>query len=249
MASGRRWTYAELNDEIDVVARGLMALGIESGERVGIWAPNCPEWTIVQYATAKIGAILVNINPAYRTHELAYVLKQSGVRTLVSATEFKTSDYVGMVDEVRAETPDLAEVLYLGTDDWDALTSRADAVSVDDLRARMASLDNNEPINIQYTSGTTGFPKGATLSHRNILNNGYFTTELHQLRPRRPAVHPGAVLPLLRHGVGQPRLHQPRCHDGHSGAGFRPRSDPRCPRKGKVHSGLRRADDVHRHAG
>jgi fatty-acyl-CoA synthase len=183
MASGRRWTYAELNDEVDVLARGLMALGIDRGERVGIWAPNCPEWTMVQYATAKIGAILVNINPAYRTHELAYVLKQSGVRTLVSATAFKSSNYVSMIDEVRAETPDLAEVLYLGTDDWRGLVAKADAIPVEDLRARSTSLDNNQPINIQYTSGTTGFPKGATLSHRNILNNGYFTTELINLGP------------------------------------------------------------------
>jgi fatty-acyl-CoA synthase len=183
MASGRRWTYAELNDGVDVLARGLMALGIDRGERVGIWAPNCPEWTMVQYATAKIGAILVNINPAYRTHELAYVLKQSGVRTLVSATAFKSSNYVSMIDEVRAETPDLAEVLYLGTDDWRGLVAKADAIPVEDLRARSTSLDNNQPINIQYTSGTTGFPKGATLSHRNILNNGYFTTELINLGP------------------------------------------------------------------
>jgi fatty-acyl-CoA synthase len=183
MASNRRWTYDELNDEIDVIARGLMSLGIERGGRVGIWAPNCPEWTIVQYATAKIGAILVNINPAYRTHELAYVLKQSGVRTLISATSFKTSDYVSMVDDVRAEMPDLQEVLFLGTDDWQDLKARADAVSVDDLRSRMATLDNNQPINIQYTSGTTGFPKGATLSHRNILNNGFFATELINLGP------------------------------------------------------------------
>jgi fatty-acyl-CoA synthase len=183
MASGRRWTYAELNDDVDVLARGLMALGIDRGERVGIWAPNCPEWTMVQYATAKIGAILVNINPAYRTHELAYVLKQSGVRTLISATAFKSSDYVSMIDEVRVETPDLADVLYLGTDDWPDLVDQADAVPVEDLRARSASLDNNQPINIQYTSGTTGFPKGATLSHRNILNNGYFTTELINFGP------------------------------------------------------------------
>jgi fatty-acyl-CoA synthase len=183
MASGRRWTYAELNDGVDVLARGLMALGIDRGERVGIWAPNCPEWTMVQYATAKIGAILVNINPAYRTHELAYVLKQSGVRTLVSATAFKSSNYVSMIDEVRAETPDLAKVLYLGTDDWRGLVAKADAIPVEDLRARSTSLDNNQPINIQYTSGTTGFPKGATLSHRNILNNGYFTTELINLGP------------------------------------------------------------------
>ena len=183
MASSRRWTYAELNEDVDVIARGLMALGIDRGERVGIWAPNCPEWTIVQYATAKIGAILVNINPAYRTHELAYVLKQSGIRTLVSATSFKTSDYVSMVDEVRAETPELREVLYLGTGDWQGLVDKAQEIDVDDLRARMDSLENTQPINIQYTSGTTGFPKGATLSHRNILNNGYFTTELINLGP------------------------------------------------------------------
>ena len=184
MASGRRWTYAELNDEIDVVARGLMALGIERGERVGMWAPNCPEWTIVQYATAKIGAILVNINPSYRTHELAYVLKQSGVRTLVSATEFKTSDYVGMVDEVRPDAPEISEVVFLGTDDWTRLVDGAQSVPVDALRARMATLGNDDPINIQYTSGTTGFPKGATLSHRNILNNGFITTELINLGPK-----------------------------------------------------------------
>lgn len=183
MASSRRWTYAELNDDVDLIARGLMALGIERGERVGIWAPNCPEWTIVQYATAKIGAILVNINPAYRTHELAYVLQQSGIRTLISATTFKTSDYVSMVDEVSAEAPELREVLYLGTDDWRDLVAKAESVSVDELRTRMDSLDNTQPINIQYTSGTTGFPKGATLSHRNILNNGYFTTELINFGP------------------------------------------------------------------
>jgi fatty-acyl-CoA synthase len=183
MATNRRWTYGELNDEIDVIARGLMALGVDRGERVGVWAPNCPEWTIVQYATAKIGAILVNINPAYRTHELAYVLKQSGIRTLVSATTFKSSDYVAMVAEVRPESPELREVVFLGTDDWDGLRTGADTVSPDDLRARLATLDNNQPINIQYTSGTTGFPKGATLSHRNILNNGFFTTELLSFGP------------------------------------------------------------------
>jgi fatty-acyl-CoA synthase len=181
VASGRRWTYSELNAEIDVIARGLMALGVDKGERVGIWAPNCAEWTIVQYATAKIGAILVNVNPAYRTHELAYVLKQSGVRTLVSATAFKTSDYVQMVEEVRPDAPALKDVLYLGTDDWQRLKEQL--VPEDDLRARMAGLKNNEPINIQYTSGTTGFPKGATLSHRNILNNGFFVTELIKFGP------------------------------------------------------------------
>ena len=183
VVADRRFTYGELNTEIDLIARGLMALGIEPGERVGMWAPNCAEWVIVQFATAKIGAILVNINPAYRTHELAYVLNQSGVRTLIAATAFKTSDYVRVVDEVRGDTPALQEVVFLGTDDWTGLRERADAVTEDQLRARMAGLANTDPINIQYTSGTTGFPKGATLSHRNILNNGFFSTELINLGP------------------------------------------------------------------
>jgi fatty-acyl-CoA synthase len=183
VAQGLRYTYAELNAEIDVVARGLMAVGIVKGDRVGIWAPNRAEWTIVQYATAKIGAILVNVNPAYRTHELAYVLNQSGVRMLIAAREFKTSDYVAMVDEVRGDVPSLTEVVFFGTDDWSGLRERAVEVSADELASRTAGLVNTDAINIQYTSGTTGFPKGATLSHRNILNNGYFTTELIKLGP------------------------------------------------------------------
>ncbi|MCA4721600.1 AMP-binding protein [Mycolicibacterium fortuitum] len=170
--TGRRWTYAELNAEVDAVARGLIASGVQKGDRVGIWAPNCAEWVMLQLATAKIGAILVNINPAYRTHELAYVLKQSGIRTLVSATAFKSSDYVTMVAEVQADCPALKDVLFLGTLDWDQLCGeQADDTA---LRARIGELSNTDPINIQYTSGTTGFPKGATLSHRNILNNGFF---------------------------------------------------------------------------
>ena len=181
---GRRWTYAELNAEIDLIARGLMSLGVQRGDRVGVWSPNCAEWTMVQYATAKIGAVLVNINPAYRTHELGYALNQSGVRTLVTATAFKSSDYRSMVEEVRPSAGGLRDVVFLGTDDWTGLRDRADLVPVDALRSRMAALDNREPINIQYTSGTTGFPKGATLSHRNILNNGYFATELLNLGPK-----------------------------------------------------------------
>ncbi|PRC45975.1 AMP-binding protein, partial [Mycobacterium sp. ITM-2017-0098] len=177
VASRRRWTYAELDDDIDTVARGLMSLGVERGDRVGVWAPNCPEWTIVQYATAKIGAILVNINPAYRTHELRYVLDQAGVGTLISATQFRSSDYVAMVDEVRSEVAALQRVLFIGTDDWDILVSDASQVTEARLRERSTELSPDDPINIQYTSGTTGFPKGATLSHRNILNNGYFCTE------------------------------------------------------------------------
>ncbi|HET7741096.1 MAG TPA: AMP-binding protein, partial [Mycobacterium sp.] len=183
VAQGLRYTYAELDAEIDIVARGLMGLGVEKGDRVGMWAPNCAEWVIVQYATAKIGAILVNINPAYRTHELAYVLNQSGVSTLISAREFKTSDYRAMVDEVASGVDSLSNVVFLGTADWEALRARADEVTPAQLAERMAGLANTDPINIQYTSGTTGVPKGATLSHRNILNNGYFVTGLIDLRP------------------------------------------------------------------
>lgn len=182
VTSGRRWTYTELNAEIDVIARGLMGSGIEQGDRVGIWAPNCAEWTILQYATAKIGAILVTVNPAYRSHELEYVLQHSGIRMLVAATEFKSSDYRGMVAEVGPAATDLTEVVFIGTGDWHELRQRADGVPVGELRARMNGLTPSDPINIQYTSGTTGSPKGAVLSHRNILNNGFFVTELINLR-------------------------------------------------------------------
>ncbi len=175
--SGRRWTYDELQADVDSVARGLLALGIATGDRVGIWSPNCAEWVLVQYATAEIGAILVNINPAYRTHELAYVLKQAGVRLLVAATDFKTSDYRAMVGEVAGECRQLESTVFIGTDSWGELVASADRVSAADLDARLASLAFDDPINIQYTSGTTGFPKGATLSHHNILNNGYLVGE------------------------------------------------------------------------
>ncbi|HEX6876404.1 MAG TPA: AMP-binding protein [Nocardioidaceae bacterium] len=178
VATGRRWTYAELERDVDALARGLIGAGIVKGDRVGIWAPNCAEWTIVQYATAKIGAILVNVNPSYRTHELAYALNQSGLRLLVSATEFKTSDYRAMVDEVRHDCRALERVVYIGTSDWSDLLAEGEGLPESAVADRSATLDHNEPINIQYTSGTTGFPKGATLSHRNILNNGFFTTEL-----------------------------------------------------------------------
>ncbi|WUI29159.1 AMP-binding protein [Mycobacterium sp. NBC_00419] len=181
--SGHRWTYAELDEEIDLVARALMASGIDKGDRVGIWAPNCAQWVISQYATAKVGAILVTINPAYRTHELAYVLRHAGVRMLLSASEFKGSDYRSMVAEVRLEVTELAEVVFIDSDEWESLRQRAGAVSADELRSRMDSLAPSEPINIQYTSGTTGSPKGAVLSHRNVLNNGFFVTELINFGP------------------------------------------------------------------
>jgi fatty-acyl-CoA synthase len=172
----RRWTYAELAADVDALALGLLEMGIGKGERVGIWAPNCAEWTLTQYATAKIGAILVNINPAYRTSELEFVLNQSGTRLLVAAEKLKTSDYAGMIAEVRPRCPGLSDVVLLPSPQWESLLEagrRADRRALDSIE-----LDIDDPINIQYTSGTTGFPKGATLSHHNILNNGFFVGEL-----------------------------------------------------------------------
>jgi fatty-acyl-CoA synthase len=175
---GNRWTWAELKRDVDVAARGFLAAGIAKGDRVGIWAPNCAEWVVVQFATAKMGAILVNINPAYRTHELKYVLGQAGIRMIVAAPSFRTSDYAAMIEEVRDDVPGLEQVVLFGTDSWRDLLAGAERVSPEDLAQIQADLTNTDAINIQYTSGTTGFPKGATLSHRNILNNGFFVGEL-----------------------------------------------------------------------
>jgi len=176
--SARRFSYQQLADEVEACALGLLERGIQPGDRVGIWAPSCAEWVFVQYATAGIGAILVNINPAYRTHELGYVLKQAGIRLLVAAPAFKTSDYRAMVADVRADTPDLRGVLFLGDPDWESLMAGGRAADAEALAGFRDALSADDPINIQYTSGTTGFPKGATLSHHNILNNGYFVGEL-----------------------------------------------------------------------
>ena len=172
--SGRRWTYRQLDDEVDTLARALLGLGVGPGDRVGIWSPNRPEWVFVQYATARIGAILVTINPAYRTHELTYVLNQAGVSTLISAESFRTSDYRAMIREASPACHSLRTVIYLGTSDWTTLLAQARTVEPAELAAHEAALSFDDPISIQYTSGTTGFPKGATLSHHNILNNGYF---------------------------------------------------------------------------
>jgi fatty-acyl-CoA synthase len=176
--SGRRWTYAELDADVTALALGLLAVGIQDGDRIGIWSPNCPEWTLLQYATARVGALLVNVNPAYRSHELAYVLEQSGMRMLFSAVVHKTSDDRAMIDEVRTQCQDLREVVYIGESSWDELIAAGSAASSDQLADRMVTLSPDDAINIQYTSGTTGFPKGATLSHHNILNNGFFVGEL-----------------------------------------------------------------------
>lgn len=177
-ATGRRWTYREFVADVDALALGLLARGVKKGDRVGIWSPNCPEWTLLQYASAKIGAILVNINPAYRSHELEYVLNQAGVSTLVSAERFKTSDYAGMIREVRPRCASLTDVVLIGGDDWNSLLTTGRAADPAELARVRAELGADDPINIQHTSGTTGFPKGATLSHHNILNNGFFVGEL-----------------------------------------------------------------------
>ncbi|TNY37311.1 AMP-binding protein [Thermomonospora catenispora] len=176
--TGRRWTYAEMAAEVDALALGLHGRGVRKGDRVGIWAPNCAEWTFTQYATAKLGAILVNINPAYRVHELEYVLKQAGVSTLIATPTFKTSDYAAMIEQARPQCPDLERVLLIGGEDWDAMVAEGRSADRSVLAEIAATLTMDDPINIQYTSGTTGFPKGATLSHHNILNNGYFVGEL-----------------------------------------------------------------------
>lgn len=169
--SGRRWTYARFGADVDRLASALLASGVVKGDRVGIWAVNCPEWVLVQYATARIGAILVNINPAYRTHEVEYVLNQAGVSVLFASLSHRSSDYRAMVDQVRGSCPGLREAVYIGDPSWDALLGRATPHTLH------PELSCDDPVNIQYTSGTTGFPKGATLSHHNILNNGYFVGE------------------------------------------------------------------------
>ena len=171
---GIRWTYAQMDEQVERCARALIAEGVQKGDRVGIWAPNVAEWVVIQFATARVGAILVNINPSYRAHELEFVLRQSGCTMLILASGYRNADYRALLK--AAEAPALTRSVVLG-EGWEAMLARADEVSAETLAEREAELDFDEAINIQYTSGTTGFPKGATLSHHNILNNGFFIGE------------------------------------------------------------------------
>ena len=168
-----RATYTEFYEQVTAVAKGLIALGVKNGDRVGIWSPNCYEWTLLQYATAKIGAIMVNINPAYRTSELIYVINQSGLSYIFSAIQFKTSHYKKMIDDAREFTDTLRKEVYWG-ESWEYFLAQGKKVSDEKLQSYEAKVQFDDPVNIQYTSGTTGNPKGVTLTHHNILNNAYF---------------------------------------------------------------------------
>ena len=184
-----RYTYGELHREVERVACGLLSLGVERGDRIGVWSPNCAEWLIAQYGLAKVGAIMVNINPAYRLRELEHALSQSGVSVVIAAQAFRGANYVEMLEQVAPKLSSLKTLVYLGTNRpgrgmmWDELLAGASVVPISQLREREALLQFDDAVSIQYTSGTTGNPKGATLSHHNILNNGFFVGEQIHYRP------------------------------------------------------------------
>jgi fatty-acyl-CoA synthase len=187
---GIRWTYAEFGERVERLSAGLLGLGIEVGDRVGLWCPNYAEWTLLQYATANVGAVLVNVNPAYRTHELAHALNRSGCRVLFAAPSFQTSDCVEMVDRIDGQVPSLERAVFIWEDEWDEVVAGAGGAGSRDVAARAAALTPDDPINVQYTSGPTGLPEGVTLTHRDIVNNGYFVARLQRFtsteRPYSP---------------------------------------------------------------
>lgn len=233
---GIRWSYRQLNEAADRLAAGLLHLGLAPGDRVGIWAPNCYEWVLTQFATAKAGLILVNINPAYRLAELEFVLNKVGCKALVLAPAFKSSDYVALLRQIAPEiATQPAEALQLGrlpalrflilTDvepsagflPFGAVELLGTPSDRERLKALCSGLQPEDPINIQFTSGTTGLPKGATLTHHNIVNNGYFVARRMRFSAVRSALHSRAAVSLLRHGHGGARLHHAWSGDGVSG--------------------------------
>ena len=247
-SQGYRATYRQLWDQTSALARALLASGVQQGDRVGIWSPNRFEWVVTQYATARIGAILVNINPAYKTSELEYALDAVGRLAAAARPGIPHQRLRGDGRRGRCATVLNCARRSSSTTTGRACSSAQAASSEGDLAARESRLQFDDPINIQYTSGTTGFPKGATLSHHNILNNGYFVGEMIKYTGAGPRLHSRAVLSLLRHGDGQPRLHLARRLHGRPGGGVRPARDARSDCRRALHVALRRADDVHRAA-
>jgi fatty-acyl-CoA synthase len=258
-----RWTYAELKSRSDAFASGLLDLGLEPGDRVGIWSPNCAEWTIAQFATAKAGLILVNINPAYRLSELEHVLQAVGCRALITAARFKSSDYVAMIRELvpelgsangelhSARLPELRHVISLagkhdGCLSFDWILERGKLAGTDRLESVSATIQIDDAVNIQFTSGTTGLPKGATLSHHNLINNAFFVGEADRDRAWFARVYPGAAIPLLWHGDGQSWLRHPRSNDGLSIRVLRSAEHPGSRRGRALRRALRGTHDVHR---
>ena len=237
----KRFTWDELAEAVDALAAGLLALGLKKGDRIGIWSPNRWEWLVTQFATARIGLVLVNINPAYRLTELEYALNKVGCRALISAVRFKTSDYLGMIETLAPELataepgrlkaarlPNLqyrhphgrgqiARHVQFRRCDGDGRRATSTSAST---RSRQA-LKPGDAVNIQFTSGTTGAPKGATLTHDNIVNNANFVTAAMNFGRRRPALHSGAALSLLRHGDGHAGLRHQGRHHGISGRRLR----------------------------
>ncbi len=254
---GLRFTWQQLHDEIEAAAAGLWALGVRCGDRVGIWSPNRAEWLLTQFATARIGAILVNINPAYRLSELEYALNKSGVSLLVTAAAFKSSNYLGLLQNLgvgqpggASRLPALRSVVRMGDEatagmrNWHELMS-AGRAALGALPAESV-LNSSDAINIQFTSGTTGAPKGATLTHHNIVNNAIAVASCMRFTEQRRAVHPGAAVPLLRHGARRAGLRGHRRQDGVPGRRLRAAGHARCRRGRSLHRAARRADDVHR---
>ena len=264
--AGERWSYDGLQRRVDRLAAGLLALGLYKGDRIGIWSPNKPEWLLAQFATARIGLILVNVNPAYRRHELEYVLNKVEAKALITARRFKSSDYIVMLRDLAPELdtatpgrlrakrlPHLATVIQIGSEpiagmfSFDEVMGKGGGGNRARLDAISKGLDADDAINIQFTSGTTGAPKGATLTHRNIVNNGRYCAYAMDLGTRGPPCHPGALLSLLRHGAGQSRRGGGRLHHGVSRRGLRCARLSESPVGRALQRRARRAHHVRRH--